>query len=231
MPSDIKLVMPSGTQIVVPLGAEIIMPSDSQFRPPNPKTIGVEQSKQQDNVTSSLLLNKVGESASTPLFTSVNRDEYDKTIITISILSMLSSVALALLVYRFTNIQAKEQTLMAVHAMWQTHNFDMLTNDKSLKAYRRLFSVPPSITDDYIRQEYMVIVWMNIIFMQWESDRNSLIRGPFAKESISDAVIRLSQQSDFVIDLLRDRGFDNEFIKYIQVLLNNAKSTGAKRTT
>lgn len=158
------------------------------------------------------------------MFSLVDRDLFDLLGLVLTGASTLLTLVIAVLVYRFTAGQARNETLSAVQEMWQQLNFDIISNDSALKSYRFLFSVPDEVPDEEVRNEYMAFIWANILYLQWSSLQSKLIVPQFAEKALSDQFIRLAPKKEYLVNLLTERGYDKRFIKFAEDSMSGSSS-------
>jgi hypothetical protein len=128
----------------------------------------------------------------------------------------------ALLVYMEARRIRHTEWLTRSVQMWQGFNEVLLTDNRA-RRWRSFLDGEVSEADFEASDRYLLYTYLNILYSEYTYAKSGLLLRQYASESLEDNLRQVGQAGPYVIEWLRETGYDNELVDQIEIITAGGK--------
>ncbi|MHA7839799.1 MAG: hypothetical protein ACX98W_20235 [bacterium] len=137
--------------------------------------------------------------------------------IIVQVLGVVLTAVLTYLIYRVTSAISTSEAVRSINKGWGYYNQSMLMEDnfESLNAFlKEDGSFDPARGESKVH--FLLYMILNNLSNEYYSTKSGTLEPKFTDDSIEDYLQLLHPRMEYVLDLMKNRGYDSEFIEFAE---------------
>ncbi len=140
----------------------------------------------------------------------------------ISIVRVFITAFIAVFIYRFNRRVIRFQNTRYLIESWQMFNRLAISDDQNIEALKEFYE-GQSESNKVIRKKYLAFVLLNILQHEYFSYKDGMADEGLALSDLKDQARMLSKDRLFVSSIIKGRGFEEEFVEFLNKELSSGQ--------
>lgn len=135
--------------------------------------------------------------------------------------SLVVTTILAVLVYRFSRFSATSASVQSINEGWAVYNSTMLADD-NVKVINEFLAEDARFDGTERAVHFILYLLLNNLSSQYYAAQSGLLKAEFSTNSAEDYFRWLKPRSEYILELMEQRGYDSELIQFARNGFNAA---------